>query len=247
MWQSTSDNAALLKSALRHWPAPVMSTSGSSAGSDEEWVRDDPVQMPWEVAKVQAFVDYEQPWKVQFLNGGPMNRHQMHGGAAVPPSDGGVARHIALEHALYHDVAAEESLRPAVVPLRTTQRHCSSDRAATLIAARPLAVLRPPPGLEDVVGAPLGSTFFGLAPSQWGGTGAVVPPPPQPLVVATPPLPSLGSCGPHQTCAASCKFHCKGRCKDGAQCTWCHVCPWTRSGERRRQKAVAQGHFRAVS
>lgn len=53
-------------------------------------------------------------------------------------------------------------------------------------------------------------------------------------VKATPELaplvpPSVGSCGPGMKCQDACKyFRRKDGCRDGSQCTKCHVCPWVR-------------------
>eukprot|EP00931_Biecheleriopsis_adriatica_P104124 TRINITY_DN7885_c0_g1_i1.p1 TRINITY_DN7885_c0_g1~~TRINITY_DN7885_c0_g1_i1.p1 ORF type:complete len:353 (+),score=36.73 TRINITY_DN7885_c0_g1_i1:77-1135(+) len=67
----------------------------------------------------------------------------------------------------------------------------------------------------------------------------------QPLVMVTPMLhpppgleleanpPSLGSIGHPRTCGAACKFAHKPKgCKDGALCSHCHLCHWTRKGIR---------------
>jgi len=52
-----------------------------------------------------------------------------------------------------------------------------------------------------------------------------VPPPPR-------HAPSFGSLGHPRACAAACKYAKKRGCKDGAQCTRCHLCVWSRHRER---------------
>eukprot|EP00929_Paragymnodinium_shiwhaense_P120698 TRINITY_DN92720_c0_g1_i1.p1 TRINITY_DN92720_c0_g1~~TRINITY_DN92720_c0_g1_i1.p1 ORF type:complete len:332 (-),score=58.31 TRINITY_DN92720_c0_g1_i1:34-1029(-) len=48
-------------------------------------------------------------------------------------------------------------------------------------------------------------------------------------------LPSVGSAGHPDKCAAPCKYHWKAKgCKDGAACSRCHMCPW------KRQKAAGK-------
>lgn len=54
---------------------------------------------------------------------------------------------------------------------------------------------------------------------------------------------SIGSAGHPHSCAPPCKYSRGGRvCKDGAACSRCHQCPWTRSRERNRQ---VEEHARA--
>lgn len=57
--------------------------------------------------------------------------------------------------------------------------------------------------------------------------------------------PSVGSIGHPYTCAEACKFHPKDRgCKDGALCTRCHVCRWSRYPKRRTfEPSQAFGDF----
>jgi len=48
-----------------------------------------------------------------------------------------------------------------------------------------------------------------------------------------PACPSVGSLGHPHNCAKACKYHFKGqRCKDGQNCTRCHLCAWTRWSEK---------------
>lgn len=62
--------------------------------------------------------------------------------------------------------------------------------------------------------------FFPLMLSQQ------VPPPPPPPVE----LPSAGTMGHPDTCGEPCKYFWKANgCKDGKDCTRCHVCKWTRA------------------
>lgn len=49
--------------------------------------------------------------------------------------------------------------------------------------------------------------------------------------------PSAGSVGHPHCCAAPCKFAGKNTCKDGASCTRCHLCTWTRAKYRERAGA----------
>jgi len=49
--------------------------------------------------------------------------------------------------------------------------------------------------------------------------------------------PSMGSVGHPHMCAAPCKFAGKHNCKDGASCTRCHICIWTRAKYRERAGA----------
>eukprot|EP00929_Paragymnodinium_shiwhaense_P015565 TRINITY_DN123676_c0_g1_i1.p1 TRINITY_DN123676_c0_g1~~TRINITY_DN123676_c0_g1_i1.p1 ORF type:complete len:229 (+),score=22.37 TRINITY_DN123676_c0_g1_i1:90-776(+) len=47
---------------------------------------------------------------------------------------------------------------------------------------------------------------------------------------------SLGSAGHPWSCALPCKFVMRTRsCKDGVQCTRCHLCKWTKGSERRKR------------
>jgi len=44
---------------------------------------------------------------------------------------------------------------------------------------------------------------------------------------------SMGSVGHPHSCAAACKYHTKkAGCKDGYKCTRCHLCKWSRYGEK---------------
>mmetsp|Transcript_23258 Transcript_23258/g.37210 ORF Transcript_23258/g.37210 Transcript_23258/m.37210 type:complete len:218 (+) Transcript_23258:49-702(+) len=54
---------------------------------------------------------------------------------------------------------------------------------------------------------------------------------------------SLGSVGHPSACAGACKYNCrKGRgCKEGESCNRCHLCFWTRAGERERLERLSQG------
>jgi len=46
---------------------------------------------------------------------------------------------------------------------------------------------------------------------------------------------SLGSVGHPDSCAAACKYAFKSRgCKDGASCSRCHLCKWTKSTDKNR-------------
>jgi hypothetical protein len=46
-------------------------------------------------------------------------------------------------------------------------------------------------------------------------------------------LHSIGSIGHPFTCSKPCKYHSKGKgCKDGANCSRCHICIWSRNCER---------------
>jgi len=45
-------------------------------------------------------------------------------------------------------------------------------------------------------------------------------------------LSSAGSVGHPHSCGGPCKFHTQKKCKEGASCSRCHLCHWTRAGER---------------
>mmetsp|Transcript_114908 Transcript_114908/g.332034 ORF Transcript_114908/g.332034 Transcript_114908/m.332034 type:complete len:299 (-) Transcript_114908:61-957(-) len=90
--------------------------------------------------------------------------------------------------------------------------------------------------MQPMAGSPMpgdGTTilFYGVstmayAPSQMA---AMPPPPPPPATHSTV---SIGSVGHPNTCAAPCKYAKKRGCKDGAQCTRCHLCAWSRHREK---------------
>lgn len=57
----------------------------------------------------------------------------------------------------------------------------------------------------------------------------------QPVFTSEPACPSVGSVGHPHTCAEACKFHSKGKvCKDGALCTRCHACRWSRHAKKKQ-------------
>jgi len=57
--------------------------------------------------------------------------------------------------------------------------------------------------------------------------------------------PSVGSVGHPHMCAAPCKFAGKHSCKDGASCTRCHLCTWTRA--KYRERVGAQRTWQTLS
>lgn len=62
--------------------------------------------------------------------------------------------------------------------------------------------------------------------------GQLVPPPPKPFAPVV--LTSKGTVGHPLNCADGCKYAKKGRgCKDGADCTRCHLCVWSKLGKKR--------------
>uniref|UniRef100_A0A6U9JAL8 C3H1-type domain-containing protein n=1 Tax=Zooxanthella nutricula TaxID=1333877 RepID=A0A6U9JAL8_9DINO len=71
---------------------------------------------------------------------------------------------------------------------------------------------------------------------------------PPPVPVASPTVPgvpmmspvSAGSVGHPFSCAAPCKYSHRRGCKDGAACTRCHICRWSREAEK-RAKATRGG------
>lgn len=65
------------------------------------------------------------------------------------------------------------------------------------------------------------------------GTAEALPPP---------PAASVGSVGHPYACGAACKYAAKKGCKDGANCTHCHVCLWSSKlyNLERRQKRKAR-------
>lgn len=123
-------------------------------------------------------------------------------------------------------------------------------------AARPTPAL--PPG---VWGARRPTTTASAATmyggGHWEGDASLVPPPPAPVAPRSahggyqasrqqphqqafrtfgPPAPvvtSIGTVGHPFNCGEACKYAKKPRgCKDGAQCTRCHCCDWSKHGAR---------------
>jgi hypothetical protein len=53
---------------------------------------------------------------------------------------------------------------------------------------------------------------------------------------------SVGSAGHPSSCGPACKYHSKSRgCKDGANCSHCHLCFWRAPKERWRTKTKSAG------
>jgi len=61
------------------------------------------------------------------------------------------------------------------------------------------------------------------------------------MIVEFVPLVSKGSVGHPFTCAEPCKYVFKKHrgCKDGAMCSRCHLCKWTRQGPRKAKNAAS--------
>jgi hypothetical protein len=142
-----------------------------------------------------------------------------------------------------HDVPAAGTSQFSMLPLPAQQWHTQYPEAPLLLA---MAVVPPPPQpllLADVLQRESAECDQGpsdkacwrrlhreerLKPSVISDVLGQAP--------ADAHVLSIGSEGHPHSCAMPCKYSRGGRvCKDGAACSRCHLCPWTRSGKRAAQ------------
>lgn len=128
---------------------------------------------------------------------------------------------------------------PPSIRLAEVDRDCCSTQASSPIvricsdtnADQPLRDLAPVPRHLELVPPPPG---LPQPTNSRHAAGVPVPPPPLPVHALDVSLfPSVGSVGHPHACREACRYiKRKGGCRNGANCTMCHLCFWRRPGDK---------------